>query len=32
MNYTLVIYESAEDFAARKDPTKQGAYPLDCAE
>jgi hypothetical protein len=26
MNYTLVIYESAEDFAARKDPAKRDAY------
>jgi len=26
MNYTLVIYESAEDFAARTDPAKQEAY------
>lgn len=26
MNYTLMIFESAEDFAARKDPAKQQAY------
>ena len=26
MNYTLVIFESAEDFAARKDPVKKDSY------
>ncbi|HVA12690.1 MAG TPA: YciI family protein [Stellaceae bacterium] len=26
MNYTLMIFESAEDFAAREDPAKQQAY------
>lgn len=26
MNYTLMIFESADDFAARKDPVKQQAY------
>lgn len=26
MNYTLVIFETADDFAARKDPVRQQAY------
>ena len=26
MNYTLVIYESADDFAARQDPARQKSY------
>jgi hypothetical protein len=26
MNYTILIYESAADFAARTDPEKQQAY------